>query len=49
MKFPPLFHKSFFFFQLKLRCSPKGKRKIRDPFKDKIDSSGTVAVIEHGP
>ena len=49
MKFPPLFHKSFFFFQLKLRCSPKGKRKIRDPFKDKIDSSRTVAVIQHGP
>jgi hypothetical protein len=24
--------------------SPNGKRKIRDPFKDKIDSSRTVAM-----
>jgi hypothetical protein len=31
-----------------LPYSPNGKRKIRDPFKDKIDSSRTVAMIKRG-
>ena len=29
--------------------SPNGKRKIHDPFKDKIDSSRTIAMIQSGP
>ena len=29
--------------------SPNGKRKIRYPFKDKINSSRTVAMIQRGP
>jgi hypothetical protein len=29
--------------------SPNGKRNIRDPFKENIDSSRTVAMIQRGP
>jgi hypothetical protein len=29
--------------------SSNGKRKIRDPFKDKIDSSRTVVMIQREP
>jgi hypothetical protein len=36
-------------FPLNLQCSPEGKRKICDTIKDKINSSWTVAVIQHGP
>jgi hypothetical protein len=32
-----------------IQISPNGKRKIRDPYKDKIDSSRTIAMIQRGP
>jgi hypothetical protein len=34
---------------VKLPYSPNGKRNIRDPFKENIDSSRTVAMIQRGP
>jgi hypothetical protein len=34
---------------LNVPYSPNGKRNIRDPFKENIDSSRTVAMIQRGP
>ena len=36
-------------FLLHVPYSPNGKRNIRDPFKENIDSSRTVAMIQRGP
>ena len=40
---------SLIYLMFNVPYSPNRKRNIRDPFKENIDSSRTVAMIQRGP